>query len=183
MIALPLDLLDAIRAGQAPWRLFVELDHPDGLVRLWSGLGQTTWNDAAWLGAAYLGTIEGVTHTGDLRENEVAFTMSQVDPRWLNLSTFSVRNRPATIWCRWMRTDGTFWDSSLIIWKGLMDYASTDEAEAKLTITARSPIADWRVAANVAWTNEEQQALYPGDTGLDRIPGLVNKEFEGWALS
>ncbi len=183
MIALPLELLDAIRAGEVGWRLFVELDHPDGTVRVWSGLGPVTWNTQIWLGAGTLGSIEGVAHTGDLRENEVAFTLNQVAPTALGLSTFSIRNRSATVWCRWERSDGSFYDASLIIWRGLQDYAAADETEAKLTVTARSPIADWREAANVAWTHEEQQARFPGDTGLDRIPGLVNKEFEGWALT
>ena len=185
MIALPLDLIEAIRAGEATAHMFVELDHPDGVVRAWTGIGSVAWAGATWVGTGALGSIEGVQHTGDMREHEVTMTLSGVDPRSLGLAGDGIRNRDATLWVRWEKSDGTWWSSAMVLWKGLMDYATSEEdgGEGTVSILARSPIADWQAAANVAWTHEEQIAAYPGDTGLDRIPGLVNKEFEGWAAS
>lgn len=185
MIALPGELLDAIRAGEAHMRLFLQLNHQGGIVRAWSGIGPVTWNGQTWLGTGALGAIEGVQHTDDMREHEVTFMLSGVDPALLGLAGDGVRNRDATVWARWMRDDGTFFDASMVLWAGLQDYADSEEdgGEGRISILARSPLADWAVASNVAWTHEEQIAAYPGDTGLDRIPELVNKEFAGWAGS
>ncbi len=185
MIALPLALIDAIRDGEATFHSFVHLEHAAGDVYVWSGIGTVTWQGNDYLGTGALGSIEGVQHTDDMREHEVTFTLSGVDPASLGLAGDGVRNGAATVWLRWERPDGTWWDASMVLWAGLMDYATSEEdgGDGRISILARSPLADWSVAANVAWTHEEQIASFADDTGLDRIPGLVNKEFEGWALT
>lgn len=190
MIALSLELLDAIRASEATGHVFVYFDHPEGEIRVWSGIGERTWLGETWSGIGGLGRVGGVEYTGELREHEVTIELSRVDMTLLGLASTGIQGRTVTVFLRWEKLDGRFFDDYLTMWKGLADYAVSSEAQrsgsvqtATLQIICRSPLADWRNAAGVAYTNEEQQVLYPGDTGFDRIPDLVNKEFEGWAAS
>lgn len=70
----------------------------------------------------------------------------------------------------------------MILWKGTMDHITSreDGGQATIELLTHSPLFNWDQAPNVAYTNEEQQLLFSGDTGFDRIVSLANKTTAGW---
>jgi hypothetical protein len=48
-------------------------------------------------------------------------------------------------------------------------------ATGKLSVIIQSRLADWERPRLSRYTNEEQQALYSGDKGLEFVPQMVEK--------
>lgn len=175
-------LLEALKTGDASKHGFLFLDHPEGPVRLWSGSGTVSWNGSDWLGVGILGAISGVEQTAEIAAHELSFSLSGVDPKMITFKTGSVRNREAVLYARWVGTDNVWFSDSVVLWKGVMDYLTSkeDNGQAVIDLLTHSPLFNWGQAPNVAYTHEEQQLSYAGDTGFDRIVSLANKTTAGW---
>ncbi len=182
MITASLALLEALKTGDATRHGFLYLDHLEGPVRLWTGTGTVSWDGSDWLGVGAFGTISGVEQSAEIAQHELAFSLSGVDPRIISLTTGSVRNRDATLYARWLSSGNVWFQDSVILWKGIMDHLTSreDGGTAMIELLTHSPLFNWEQAPNVAYTNEEQQFLYEGDTGFDRIVSLANKTTAGW---
>jgi hypothetical protein len=182
LITASLALLEALRTGEASQHGFLYLDHLDGPVRVWTGTGTVSWDGEDWLGVGILGAISGVEQTAEITAHELSFTLSGIDPRVISLTTGGVRNRDAVLYARWVSRENVWFPDSVVLWKGLMDHLTSreDDGQAVIELLTRSPLANWDQAPNVAYTHEEQQLYYSGDTGLDRIVSLANKTTAGW---
>ena len=75
MIALSLELLAAIRAGEATGHWFLEFDHPLGVVRAWSGIGDRTFLGATYQGIGLLGSKIGKFVRSELSRNTSAICL------------------------------------------------------------------------------------------------------------
>lgn len=182
MITASLALLEALRSGGATKHGFLFLDHPEGPVRVWTGTGTVSWIGSDWLGVGTLGAVAGIEQSAELAAHELSFSLSGVDPRTISLKTGSVRNREAILYARWLALDNTWFDDSVVLWKGVMDYLTSKEegGQAVVELMTHSPLFNWDQSPNVAYTHEEQQQEYAGDTGFDRIVSLANKTTAGW---
>lgn len=182
MIEVSIALLEALRAGEATRHGFLYLDHLEGAVRFWTGTGKVSWNGSDWFGVGALGAISGVEQTAEITAHELSFSLSGVDTRAISLTTGSVRNREAILYARWVSRENVWFADSVVLWKGVMDHITSKEngGQATIDLMTHSPLFNWDQAPNVAYTNEEQQRQYFGDTGFDRIVSLANKSTAGW---
>jgi len=185
LITASLALLEALKTGDATRHGFLYLDHPEGPVRLWTGTGTVSWVGSDWFGVGTLGAMAGIEQSAELSAHELSFSLSGVDPRTISLKTGSVRNREAILYARWLDPENTWFDDSVVLWKGVMDYLTSreDNGQAVVELVTHSPLFNLEQSPNVAWTHEEQQQRYPGDTGFDRIVSLANKTTAGWNVS
>jgi hypothetical protein len=182
VIEASLALLEALRAGEATRHGFLYLDHAEGPVRFWTGTGKVSWDGSDWFGVGALGAISGVEQTAEITAQELSFVLSSVDPKVITLTTGSVRNRAIILYARWLSADNVWFPDAVVLWKGVMDHLTSreDGGQAVLELLTSSPLRNWGQAPNVAYTNEEQQLFYAGDTGFDRIVSLANKNTAGW---
>lgn len=160
-----------------PLAVLAELDHPDGAGRFWTGIGILEWNGYEWTGAGKLGAVAPIRHTSDISIQEIVFTMAGVDPSDAARLQSSVRNRVAQVWLACLDEAGQVIADPYELLTAELDTQTLNASEEGVTlaVTARSGFYTLERGLDEVWSSEDQNALYPGDTGMDLISGLQNK--------
>lgn len=170
------------RRDVSPAYLF-EMDHPAGMVRAHTGVGELLWSDNVWRGAHLLGSISGVQDSLELRVSQVTYSLAGVGERAVEIATQNARGRRIRLWLALLSPRQRVVPQPLLVRDDRVDHVVAEQTEEGLytvSVLANSAIHALTAPLSLAWTNEEQQTAFPGDTGLDRIPGLVDKQVT-WA--
>lgn len=170
------------RGGQVA--LLCYLDHPDSEVYVWTRVGTLNWNGQSWKGIGTLGRVTGISKTTGLEVKQVTFELAGVPVSEVDLLEGNVRNRAAKLWLAAIERNKVVGKPHVII-DDLMDFQTLKvEDNATATIQIKVNVGFWSIerATNKAWTHEEQQVKYTGDSGLSQIPLLATKQ-TNWRLS
>jgi hypothetical protein len=164
--------------------LLAEIDHPDSIVRVWTGIGTLRYDGQDWTGLGVLGRVRGASESSSLSIKQVTFELSGVPPESTQFLSARVRNREAQVWLAVVDHGKVYIEPHLVIW-AKMDYQRLkvdDSGLARIEIIAN--VGFWNIerATNRTWTHEEQQSDYPGDVGLSLLPELTDKE-SNWRQS
>lgn len=162
-----------------PLALLAEVDHPDGLVRVWSKTGTLQYDGHAWQGLGVLGKVSPVGTTRSLMIREVKFELAGVPQAALDFLDANVRNRIAALWMAGVLPRQKIVGDPFQIQEARLDYqtyAVDDDGRAKIALIGQVGFFTLERAVDIAWSTEEQIKLYPGDTGLDLVPSLANKD-------
>jgi hypothetical protein len=176
-------MADAIRR-QRPLALLVDIDHPDGRARFWSGIGILHYGGYSWTGAGLLGGITPVRRTSDLSVQEVMLSLSGVPPESATWLTANVRNREAAAWLACVVDDVVVPDPIELLDMRL-DYQTftvDDDGVATISLSAQSGFYTLSRAMRDVWSEQDQKTRYPTDTGFDLLPTLQNQEVK-WTAS
>lgn len=167
----------AIKDG-LPIYMFAEIDHPDGMVHIWSGVGDIEWDGATWVGRGQLARLSQIQSTQEMTISERTMVLRGVDPSTLEFLSANVRNRVATFWLGCVRKGKVVRDPYLID-ELLMDAQSfpvSENGEAAIVITGFSGLWTLERPQEIAWSTEEAKLEYADETGFDLIPALASKE-------
>lgn len=163
----------------APTCLLADIDHPDGMVHVWSGIGTLVYNNISYTGIGILGRVTPIGSTMESVISDFKIELRGVPQTAAQFLNRDVRNRPADIWYGALDKQGKVIPEPYLVCNGIMDYQELQVAEdgsATISITVIGGLWTLDTALNQAWTTEEQIKIYPGDTGLDSLPALVNKQ-------
>lgn len=177
-------MADALRARR-PLALIAEIDHPNGPARFWTGIGTLSWNGYTWTGTSTLGTVTPIKHTSDLVIQEINFSLAGVDPAIVATLDDNVRNLSGKVWLACLGPGNSVIRDPYQIVDAQLDYQSfsaSEDGTVAISITARTGFYTLDRALDESWTSEEQQVLFPGDSGLDLISGLQNQTLQ-WTLT
>jgi len=162
----------AALAGDASVALFIQLDFDSGTQRYWTGGHTTPWGGFDWEGAG------GVVGVGDIRETEqliatvVPLTLTGTSDSLIALLlSEKVRGRLCTIWFTALDAAGDPLDTPPIEFRGKLDEPGIriDGEAATIRVNVVSALADFARPAERRYSNEDQQAYFPGDTIFDGI--------------
>lgn len=132
-----------------------------------------------WMGVGLLGNITPVQAVNDISIQEVNFTLRGVTPSDLALLAKPVRNRQARTWLAALNLDGTVVRDPFQILACEMDtidWKVDAQGLATVTVIARSGFYSLDRATNDAWSDEDQQRRFPGDTGMKYLAVLQNQD-------
>lgn len=161
--------------------LFASIDHPDGTGYFWSGIGTKVWNGHTWTGTGILGTVTPIKHTSDIAIQDITFSISGIDPAQLGELNNTIYNRVGSAWLACLDNAGNVVADPYQIIDAVLDYQTlsiADDGTATITITAHTGFYTLDRSVNEAWTPENQHFNFPGDSGLDMIPGLQNQNLQ-----
>lgn len=173
-------MADALRDGR-PLALLAEINHPSGVARFWTGVGDIVYNGFTFTGAGRFGTVAPVMRTSDLAIQEVVFSLSGVLPEEAAELETDVRNEIATVWLACIGEHGEIVASPYQLLSALLDFQSLsvgEEGEAILSITGRTGFYTLERAIEESWTAEDQKQIYPTDTGFDMVASLQNQDVQ-----
>lgn len=173
-----------IRAGTVARHIFLRLDHSQGELFLWDGIGTFPYGGNTYRGVGGLAQIGGVSDSLDVQNHEVICTLNGVALPDLIETDTSIEDRAAEIAALWIEEDGTV-AASETVFVGTGDVLRLKmDAEAKqLTAKLKAPLAEWRAPPLAFYTDADQQRRYPGDTGFSLVKSLEGATVAGWSVN
>lgn len=155
-----------------------------GHFRAWTGIGNLIFGGNVFVGTGELGKVSPVEESGqEIRANSVTFELSGIPSQLIStvLST-QYQGRPAKLWLGFLDTAGQLINDSILIFDGRIDIMLIDEGPetSVIQVTAESRLADLKRPRVRRYTDEDQQAAFPGDRGLEFVTSIQNREVK-WA--
>lgn len=184
MAAPPTELLAAMREGTAQRHMFFKLEHSEGDIFVWDGIGEFDFGGDTYSGVGGFATLEGVSQSDDIQNHEIVATLNGVGLPTLSETSLDVRDEPVNIWAVWIDETGAT-VGSLLVFSGLGNTLLVEPTgdEIRLKLKARGAMADWRASPRAYYTDAEQQRRFPGDTGFSFIRYLENANVSGWSVN
>ncbi|MEJ1353085.1 MAG: hypothetical protein RPU13_13830 [Candidatus Sedimenticola sp. (ex Thyasira tokunagai)] len=172
------DTLAAADEPNIPVLAFVELDFASEPLRLHTGVGELPWNGYTWLGAGALGEISEIQEGSELQSSDIQMALNGIDPALISTAmSEDYQGRSAKIWLAILDHDHQVVGDPIGPFTGSMDTMDGEVGkEGRIVLTVKNRLADWERPRIRRYTNEDQQAEYPGDRGLEFISQMVEKE-------
>jgi hypothetical protein len=159
--------------------IFFEGEFATGWVRLWSGLGEISWNGESWSGAGALLGLGSIDESGEVVAGGTAVSLSGVPVDLVQMAIEEARQGlPGRIWLGLLAEDGSIIADPVQAFTGRLDVPEIkDDADTcTITISYESRLIDLTVARTWRYTHESQQALYPGDLGFEYVTAIQDRE-------
>lgn len=159
--------------------LFVKLEFDSGDVNFHSGLGEITWGGDTYTGAGRLGAVNRVDEEGELSRTPITLTLSGIPTDLLSIILNEhYQGRTATVYLGYLDlSTNQLVDDPLILYRGLMDTPSVEQGNTlSISLTVESRFSRWDTPLIRRYNNADQQALYPGDTGMQFVEQTTEKQ-------
>lgn len=174
---------EALRSRIIRPAILFALDHSAayGWCRLWSGIGNVTWNGDIYYGAGVLLSASPAEETTELQIARVTFQLAAPDfsDEALAIITTPVRRRPFFSWKALLDEKMNVIPEPRLRFQGYADSPSvSDDENGKRVVTLNVEGALHNLTAPLQRqvSHEEQQALFPGDTGLSLMSSIQNQQ-------
>lgn len=181
---LPPAIVDAIRRRKGRLVLLHEVDHPDGIMRAWSGTGNLSYAGYTWKGIGDLVAIDPIPFSRKTEVRVITVTLGAVKTSQLQFITAKVRGRVAQLSLAALKPAKREVNGDVYtICRGLcdsQDHKIDAQRGATIVLTVNQPIFILDRTPNLAWTPDWLKATYGQDvTGLDDLPGTAART-ESW---
>lgn len=170
--------------ARLPVALLCEIDHPDGVVNVWSRAGTLSYDGKSWTGLGALGRVGQVGSSVEFGIRQIVFELRGVPVQATEFLSSNVRGHTADLWIACIKPNRRVVPDPLLIANALLDYQTLSvPTDGRVTIQLIGVVGLYELdrAQNLAWSHEQQKRSYPTDTGLSLIPSLTNKEVQ-WRL-
>jgi hypothetical protein len=158
--------------------ILFEGEFEGGTVRLWSGLGDLTWNSVIWTGAGNLLGVSAVEETTAVVANGITVSLSGIPVEWRSAAIDGARQgKPGRVWFGALDAAGALVADPYMLFAGRLDVPEiTFGGETfAITITYESRLIDLTRPREWRYTHESQQILFPGDKGLEYVTTIQDK--------
>jgi hypothetical protein len=158
--------------------LMADFDFVSGHIRVHTGAGPIGYAGSTFNGIGDFGKISALEENALVQASGLSLTLSGIDPDQLSIALGEhYQGRALILYVGMLDSDLQLVDDPVILWQGRMDTMMiTLGGSATITITAQNPLADWDRPRVRRYNNDDQQARYPGDKGLEYVEKTVNKE-------
>jgi len=160
---------------------FVAIEFESGWVRVWSGIGSKVWNGETWAGVGDLGSISPAGEPTELRAEGVTLTLSGIPSALVGVTLGDARQgKAAQVWFALLAADGSVIADPAPSFVGRVDVPTIEHRPdgATISITVEGRLIDLERPRERRYTNEDQQAAYPGDLGLEHVAQIASEPFQ-----
>jgi hypothetical protein len=173
--------LTAADAGTVYPAILCNFDFSGGQINTWTGTGNLVYGGLTYSGIGDQMGMSAIEETEHTQANGVSFTLNGIPSA--NVSSIfnqDYRNRVCTVQLALFAslTATTPITAPAVMFVGRMDQALMDDdgETATINLTAESRLIDLQRPRARRYTDEDQQAVYSGDLGLEYVAGLQDKE-------
>jgi hypothetical protein len=140
-------------------------------VYVHSGLGEITWNGNTYVGIGMLGNISEQQESQALTVQPITFSLSGLDQQHLRVALDAANyGDQITLYEAFIDDAGDLIADPVVIWAGSVDSTSVRAGmDSAISIVGQHDIADIDKSDGARFTNEDQQARYPGDEFFEFI--------------
>lgn len=160
--------------------LAVEALFDSGDVRLWGGYGDLTIDGEEYTGGGSLLNISGVQESGEISAQGASVVLSGLDASIISIAlTENYQNRSCRIIIGTLNSDGQV-GAFYTLFKGRIDTMTIEEGgdTASIAVSLENRLIDLERPRARRYTNEDQQSLYPGDTGFSYVNDIQDKTID-----
>lgn len=164
LVRMGFDSGDVLAAG-APWPI------------LWDWDGDTV--DETFIGVGQLGKVSRLAESADVRPWSISLELSGIDPSLVSIAMAEhYQGRDLRVWRAFLnQSTHAIVGVPKLEFRGRMDTMNLKlGVTATITVTGHSRLSDWDRPRTRRYTNEDQQALWPGDKGQEFTAGTAEKE-------
>lgn len=152
-------------------------------MRLWTGIGDLSWNSLSWLGNGWLHSIEGIDEDSDIGASGMSITLAGV-PRDL-ISTmlgYAQHGASGKLWLGFLDSSSAVIADPYLMFKGKLDVPTIDDRVTGpiIQVTYDSAISDNDEAKEYRYTPESQHIFTPGDKGFNYVAKLASRWEGQW---
>ncbi len=148
---------------------------PPDQLRLWTGIGDLTFNSQVYTGAGDLLSFSPIEESDDLKAVGLTGTLSGIPSSIIAIALATdYMGKPVTVWFGALNSSGALIADPFIIFAGLIDTMPIEDAgeTATIQVTAENRLARLEESRSRRYTPEDQAIDYPGDLGLDFVVAL-----------
>ena len=163
--------------------LAVKAEFDSGDVMLWGGYGELEIGSDTYVGGGTLLSISAIEETSEIAARGATVVLSGLDTSIISIALDeNYQNRACTIIIGTL-ADGAV-DEYYTLFKGRLDQMTIEESgeTASISVAIENRLIDLERPRIRRFTNEDQQTLYPGDTGFSFVNDLQDKTIE-WGRS
>lgn len=172
------EFLDALKEREIRPIILFKGAFESGDVRVWTGLGSLTYNNEEYTGLGTLVGVEAPEETAQVRATGWSVSLSGVSPESVSLAIDeSPQGAKGELFFGLLDDDGDILDVTRI-GLGKLDVPTIEDSAdtARINITYESDLIDLERPRETRYTNESQQARFPGDKGFEHVADLQQKE-------
>lgn len=155
--------------------IFFEATFISATIRLWTGIGDITWNSLTWLGNGWLGLPSGGDETEELQATGMQILLTGVPQAIISLVLQEIKQGAAgTLYLGFLDSSGAVIADPYPIFIGKADTATINEGidSASISITYESKMIDFERSKEFRYTLESQRYFFPADTGFRYVSFL-----------
>ena len=143
-----------------------------------TGYGSITWDGNVYLGVGTLADVDTVKESDSLKPNKVTLTLNGLDAAWITEALEAGRyGDRITIYAGYRDAGGALIADPWTVFVGTHEFANIQLGAANsIKVTARNDLARLSEINGRKYTNEEQQRLFAGDTGLSFVADVIDKD-------
>jgi len=155
----------------------VKAEFPAGTSYMWTGIGELVYDGNTYLGGGSLLQFSEVKETQDVIAVGKTISLTGLDSALLAIA-LGEEWQGSSITCY----EGVISDAGALyvtpIFRGKMDgmSLSSDGATGTITISIESDDYILDKAVNAFYTDEDQKSRYAGDTGLDQVAFIEDRQ-------
>ena len=169
----------AASAGSGYQKITMAVLNFDPVIRVHSGVGNLTWNSNIVYGVGSFGGMSSPKEGVELENYDLELTLSGLKAEYLSIAlNQSARGKRAYVYEAFMdQAVGQIIDAPFTVYVGRMvNKVIRQGSQRSISVRCESIFADWDRPAVFRYTNEIQQARFPGDKGFEYVAQMVEKE-------
>lgn len=158
--------------------MFYEGQFVSGYIRLWTGIGDLSWNGYTWTGAGTLMGITPIEETGEIRATGIEANLSGVSASLISLALSQCRyGLSGKVWFGVLTASGTVVSDPILSFVGKLDMPRIQEQgdNCVISVSYESRLIDLQRSRERRYTNDDQHIDYPADRGFEYVADLQDK--------
>lgn len=171
-------VITQLQAASVEVGILFEGEFASGWVRLWSGIGNLSWNGYTWTGTGNLLAISGIDETVEVRAAGITVSLSGIPSDLLSAALGDARSgRVGRVYLAFF-SGGSIVADPILQFEGRLDVPAIEDGPetATISISYESELIDLERARERRYTPEDQQIDFPGDLGFDYVASLQDAQ-------
>lgn len=171
-------MLSQIGSASVTPILFFYGEFASGNVRMWSGIGDLSWDSQTWLGAGSLVQVSNIEESAEIKATGIVVTFNGIPADLLSLVLSDVRQGAlGKVWLGFLAS-GSVVATPWLIFEGRIDtpVISEDAESCSIAITYESRLIDLSRPRSSRYTDQDQKREFPGDLGMEFVLALQDKD-------
>lgn len=158
--------------------LLVSVEWTDATHYMHSGVGPLSWDGHEWLGMGDFGGVEPLAESANAAAMSLRLSLSGINAGDLaGALADDAQGGDVSIWLAAIDDAGQVVEDPAGPWGGSIDMTEGEIGETgTIVITVESELAAWGRPRIRRYTDQDQQAVFPGDRGLEFVSQTTERQ-------